>query len=472
MKTKEPRKPTLLVALIPIVFMMLSLLVGIFFLGLDPQIPLLASAIVATVLGLSLGHSWKDLEKGMLKTVVLPIQAILILMVIGALIGSWTSGGVVASMIYYGLKLLSPTFFLVAACLICMVVSVSSGNAWTSAGTIGIAIMGMAEGFGISSAMAAGAVISGCYFGDKISPMSEMTNLAAGITGLNLFEHIRHLLYTTVPAITIALIIYTIMGFTLTPKGSPDQVAILQSQLDGIFVISPWLLLVPLIVIVLLTLKIPAIPGLVIGSLMGTICTVFVQGASWTDALSTLYYGHAAETGVEILDSLLNNGGIESMFWTISLIMIAMAYGGILEVTGTLETIVESLIKMVKSTGNLIATTVGTSVMTNILACDAYLAMIFPARMYASEYKKRGLHIKNLSRTIEDGGAVTSPLVPWNTCGAFMFATLGVHSFSYAPFAFFCFLSPIIAIIYGFLNLKIEYLPKDGAEEVEMPYAK
>ncbi|MBD8006282.1 Na+/H+ antiporter NhaC [Bacillus norwichensis] len=472
MKTKEPRKPTLLVALIPIVFMMLALLVGIFFLKLDPQIPLLASAIVATVLGLSLGHSWKDIEKGMLKTVVLPIQAILILMVIGALIGSWTSGGVVASMIYYGLKLLSPTFFLVAACLICMVVSVSSGNAWTSAGTIGIAIMGMAEGFGISSAMAAGAVISGCYFGDKISPMSEMTNLAAGITGLNLFEHIRHLLYTTVPAITIALIIYTIMGFTLTPKGSPDQVAILQSQLDGIFVISPWLLLVPLIVIVLLTLRIPAIPGLVIGSLMGTICTVFIQGSSWTDALNTLYYGHAAETGVEILDSLLNNGGIESMFWTISLIMIAMAYGGILEVTGTLETIVESLIKMVKSTGHLIATTVGTSVMTNILACDAYLAMIFPARMYASEYKKRGLHIKNLSRTIEDGGAVTSPLVPWNTCGAFMFATLGVHSFSYAPFAFFCFLSPMIAIIYGFLNLKIEYLPKDKAEEVEMPYAK
>ncbi|VEF46124.1 NahC family Na(+)/H(+) antiporter [Bacillus freudenreichii] len=472
MITKEAKKPTLLVALIPIAFMMLSLLVGIFFLGLDPQIPLLASAIVATVLGLSLGYSWKDIEKGMLKTVVLPIQAILILMVIGALIGSWTSGGVVASMIYYGLELLSPTYFLVAACLICMVVSVSSGNAWTSAGTIGIAIMGMAEGFGISTAMAAGAVISGCYFGDKISPMSEMTNLAAGITGLNLFEHIRHLLYTTVPAITIALIIYTIMGFTLTPEGSPDQVAVLQSQLSDIFVISPWLLLVPLIVIILLTLKIPAIPGLVIGSLMGAICTVMVQGADWTGALNTLYYGHAAETGVEILDSLLNNGGIESMFWTISLIMIAMAYGGILEVTRTLETIVESLIKMVNSTGNLIATTVGTSVMTNILACDAYLAMIFPARMYASEYKKRGLHIKNLSRTIEDGGAVTSPLVPWNTCGAFMFATLGVHSFAYAPFAFFCFLSPIIAIIYGFLNLKIEYLPKDEIETTDLPFAK
>lgn len=472
MVAKEPRKPTLLVALIPIAFMMVSLLVGIFYLGLDPQIPLLASAIVATVLGLSLGYSWKDIEKGMLKTVVLPIQAILILMVIGALIGSWTSGGVVASMIYYGLELLSPTYFLVAACLICMVVSVSSGNAWTSAGTIGIAIMGMAEGFGISTAMAAGAVISGCYFGDKISPMSEMTNLAAGITGLNLFEHIRHLLYTTVPAITIALIIYTIMGFTLTPQGSPDQVAVLQSQLNDIFVISPWLLLVPLIVIILLTLKIPAIPGLVIGSLMGAVSTVLVQGANWTDALNTLYYGHAAETGVEILDSLLNNGGIESMFWTISLIMIAMAYGGILEVTRTLETIVESLIKMVKSTGNLIATTVGTSVMTNILACDAYLAMIFPARMYASEYKKRGLHIKNLSRTIEDGGAVTSPLVPWNTCGAFMFATLGVHSFAYAPFAFFCFLSPIIAIIYGFMNWKIEYLPKDEVGTTDLPYAK
>ncbi|MFM1652519.1 Na+/H+ antiporter NhaC [Brevibacillus sp. B_LB10_24] len=462
MEDIEPRKvPPVWVGLIPIAFMIVSLFVGIFVLELDPHIPLLASAIVATIVGLCLGHSWKEIEKGMLKTITLPLQAILILMIIGALIGSWTAGGIVPTMIYYGLEVLSPTYFLVAACAICMLVSVASGNAWTSAGTIGIAIMGMAEGLGIPIALAAGAVVSGCYFGDKVSPLSEMTNLAAGVTGIDLFEHIKHLMFTTVPAITIALILYTIIGFTLDhASDNAEQVMILQGQLRELFVISPWILLVPLTVIVMLVFKMPAIPGLVIGTVLGTICTAVVQGASLKEALNTLYYGHTAETGIEMIDSLLNNGGIESMFWTIALIMIAMAYGGILETTRILESIVNAILKRVRSTGSLIATTVGTSVTTNFLACDAYLAIIFPARMYASEYKKRGLQLKNLSRTVEDGGSVTSPLFPWNTCGAFMFATLGVHAFTYAPFAFFSILSPIIAIIYGFLGIKIAYEPK------------
>ncbi|USG66641.1 Na+/H+ antiporter NhaC [Brevibacillus ruminantium] len=462
MEVAEGKKiPSVWVALIPILFMILSLLIGIFALELDPHIPLLASAIVATIVGLCLGYSWKDIEKGFLKTITLPLQAIVILMVIGALIGSWTAGGIVPTMIYYGLEILSPTYFLVAACAICMLVSVASGNAWTSAGTIGIAIMGMAEGFGINTALAAGAVVSGCYFGDKVSPLSEMTNLASGVTGVDLFEHIKHLMYTTVPAIGIALILYTIIGFNLTQSpGSIDQVAVLQGQLRELFVITPWILLVPLCVIIMLVFKMPAIPGLMIGSVLGTICGIVVQGIPLKQALNTLYYGHTADTGIEVIDSLLNNGGIESMFWTIALIMIAMTYGGILETTRILESLVNSILKLVKTTGHLITTTVGTSVITNILACDAYLAMIFPARMYASEYKKRGLHMKNLSRTVEDGGSVTSPLIPWNTCGAFMFATLGVHSLTYAPFAFFCFLSPIIAIIYGHFGWKIAYVDK------------
>ncbi|QQK75768.1 Na+/H+ antiporter NhaC [Salicibibacter cibarius] len=463
-EANKPRKPTLLVAMIPISFMIAALIICIGVYEQDPHFPLFLSGVVAVIAALSLGYTWKTLEDGMIRAIGLATQAIIILIIIGTIIGTWIAGGVVPTMIYYGLGILSPGYFLVAACLICCIVSLSGGNAWTAAGTIGIALMGVAEGLGINPAMAAGAVISGVYFGDKISPLSETTNLAPGVVGVHLFEHIKHMLFTTIPALLIALGLYTILGFQISASGSgTGQITELQQQLSNVFIISPWLLIVPTIVIAMMVMKIPAIPALSIGSLMGLFCAILIQGVPIGDAMGVIVEGYAIDSGAATLDNLLNNGGIEAMMWTVSLIIIAMSFGGVLEAAGFFQTIVDSLIKLAKSTGSLIATTVATAFTSNVVGCDQYLGIILPARMYEGEYKKRRLKLKNLSRTVEDAGTMTSPLIPWNTCGAFMFATLGVSAFSYAPYAFLVLLSPIIAIIYGYIGFTIEYEDDDGS---------
>ncbi|SFE86559.1 Na+/H+ antiporter NhaC [Alteribacillus iranensis] len=456
--TKEAKKPTLMIAMIPILFMVAALVVGIGFLEADPHIPLFLSAVVAVIVALRLGHTWQGLEKGMIKGITLSLQAVMILVIIGMIIGTWLAGGIVPTMIYYGLEILSPTYFLFAACLISCIVAIASGNAWTAAGTIGIALMGVGEGLGVNLAMVAGAVVSGVYFGDKISPLSETTNLAPGVAGSELFEHIKHMMFTTIPALIISLILYFILGLSFSSSSSNiEQVAAIQNSLSDIFTLSPWLLIVPAIVIAMMVKRVPAMPALAIGAILGAISAVLVQGVPVSDAIMAMHYGFEADTGMEVLDSLLNNGGVDAMLWTISLILIAMSFGGILETAGFFQAIVDALMKFVKSTGSLISTTVTTSIATNIIGCDQYLGIIIPARMYAEEFKKRGLKMKNLSRTVEDAGTMTSPLIPWNTCGAFMFATLGVSAFAYAPFAFLCLLSPIFAIIYGFTGFTIEY---------------
>lgn len=466
------RKPTLFEALIPIIFMIVALVIGIFVYDTDPHIPLLLSAGVAAIVAFRLGFKWFEVEKGMLDAVRLALQAIVILLVIGTIIGSWIAGGIVPTMIYYGLNILSPSFFLVAACLISCVVSIASGNAWTAAGTIGIAIMGIGHGLGINPAMVAGAVISGVYFGDKISPLSETTNLAPGIVGGELFEHIKHMLYTTIPGLVISLILFSILDFRYSGEGaSISEVQVLQTQLNEIYSISPWLLLVPLFIIIMMTFKIPALPGLVIGSILGTICSIVVQKVPVGDAINILYYGYSIESGNQVVDNLLNNGGIESVLYTVSLIIIAMCFGGVLELTKIFEVLVEEIIKFAQKTGSLITATVVTCISSNIVGCDQYMSIIVPGRMYAEEYDKRGLKSKNLSRTLEDAGTMTSPLVPWNTCGAFMATTLGVSTLSYLPFAFLCLISPLIAIIYGFTGFKVEY--KEGyKQEADPPMLK
>lgn len=468
MDTKQTRirKPTLFEALIPIIFMVIALIVGIFIYETDPHIPLLLSAGVATLVAFRLGFTWGEVEKGMLDAVRLALQAVVILMVIGTIIGSWIAGGIVPTMIYYGLDILSPSYFLVAACAISCIVSIASGNAWTAAGTIGIAIMGIGHGLGINPAMVAGAVISGVYFGDKISPLSETTNLAPGIVGAELFEHIKHMLYTTVPALIISLILFAILDFKFSGQGADiSEAQLLQSHLYEIYNITPWLLLVPLFIIVMMIFKIPALPGLTIGSILGGLCAIFVQKVPVGEAINILYYGYSIDTGVEVVDNLLNNGGIESVMFTVSLIIIAMCFGGVLEFTKIFEVLVEAILTFARKTGSLIATTVATCISANIVGCEQYMSIIVPGRMYADEYEKRGLKPKNLSRTLEDAGTMTSPLVPWNTCGAFMATTLGVSTLSYLPFAFLCLISPIIAIIYGFTGFKIEYKETETQEQ-------
>lgn len=464
----KKKAPSLGIALIPIIAMVLFLFLGIFKFKADPHIPLLLSATVASFVALYLGYTWREIEKGFIKAVSLALQALIILIIIGTIIGTWLAGGIVPTMIYYGLDILSPTYFLPAAAVICSVVAIASGNAWTAAGTIGIAIMGVGIGLGVNPAMVAGAVISGCYFGDKMSPLSETTNMSPGITGVDLFDHIRHMLYTTIPALVISVILYFFLGLTFKGKGAGvDEIAALQQDLSEIFVISPWLLLIPVIVVGLIAMKTPAIPGLVIGSILGGIVAITVQGETIGDILGIMVYGFEMETGNEILNNLLNNGGTEAMMYTVSLVMIAMSFGGILEVSGVMGTIVNSLLKLAKSTGSLITTTVITCITANVVACDQYLSILLPGRMYLTAYRKRGLHPKNLSRTLEDAGTMSSPLVPWNTCGAFMTATLGVSTFQYAPYAFLCLISPLVAIIYGYTGFTIEKLPQDEINRIE-----
>ncbi|MFD2924956.1 Na+/H+ antiporter NhaC [Halobacillus naozhouensis] len=469
---KAVKRPSFKVAMIPIVFMIMALYVGIARFGLDPHVPLLLSGVVAAIVALWLGYSWEDIESSFLDTIRLSLQAIVILLIIGAIIGSWIAAGIVPTMIYYGLGLLSPGYFLVSACAISCVVALASGNAWTAAGTIGIAIMGIGQGLGVDLAMVAGAVISGVYFGDKVSPLSETTNMAPGITGAELFEHIKHMMFTTIPALLIALVIYTILGLQFSEtQSSIAEVQTLQKQLSDIFVISPWLLLAPAAVILMMIFKMPAIPGLTIGSLIGVAFAIGFQGMGTGDAFSVMYYGFSKEVGIEVVGNLLNNGGMESMMYTVALILIAMSFGGILEKAGILEAIVVALLSFAKRTGSLIMATVGTCISANVIACDQYLSIILPGRMYSKAYKDRNLHPKNLSRTLEDAGTMTSPLVPWNTCGAFMFATLGVSAFSYAPYAFLNLISPIVAVIYGYANFKIEYLSDEDEQSQESAFA-
>lgn len=462
---REKREPTVGIALIPIITMVIVLFVGIFVYGADPHIPIMISAVVASLVALYLGFSWRELEQGIVKGISLSLQALLILIILGTLISTWLAAGIVPTMIYYGVEFLSQGLFLPLAIVICSVVAVASGNAWTAAGTIGIAVMGIGTVFGYNPAMVAGAVISGCYFGDKLSPLSETTNMSPGITGVELFDHIRNMMFTTLPAWVISIVLFFFLGWTQNSKGgSADTIATLQHDLNNLFTISPWLLLVPVVVLVLIALKMPAIPGLLIGSILGLVMAVTVQGASIKEVLAMMVSGYTQESNNEIISNLLNNGGIEAMMYTVSLVMLAMSLGGILESTGILETLVASLLKFAKSTVSLIATTVVTCISANVIACDQYLSILLPGRMYLSAYKKRGLHPKALSRTIEDAGTMTSPLVPWNTCGAFMAATLGVATIQYAPYAFLCIISPIIAVIFGFFDIKIAKL--DNYDEI------
>lgn len=456
---EEGRLPSVLESLIPIIFMVISLVTGIFFFGTSPHIPLLVSVCVAALVAMRLGYSWRRVERGMLDAVRLAMQAVVILMVIGTIIASWIAGGIVPTLIYYGLNILEPAYFLVAACAICCIISIAAGNAWTAAGTIGIAIMGIGYGLGMPPEMVAGAVISGVYFGDKISPLSETTNLAPGIVGVDLFEHIQYMLYTTIPALIISLILFAILGYTQA-SAMPESITVtadLQRDLKEIFLISPWLLLVPSFIIVMMIFKIPAFPGLMVGSTLGVLCAIFIQDADPSMVLNSLYDGYSITTDNKTLNELLNNGGISAVLSTVSLVIIAMCFGGILEFTKIFEVIVGHIARKVQSTKSLIIATVFTGITGNAVGCDQYMSIIIPGRMYADEYRKRGIKAKVLSRTLEDAGTMTSPLIPWNTCGAFMTATLGVASFSYLPYAFLCLLSPVIAIVYACTGWTIEH---------------
>lgn len=463
--TRERKTATIWHALIPIVFLIICLMISVFILEADPQIPLIFGSIAAGLVAIfGLGYDWSDVEAAAIETISMAMQACLILMVVGTLIGTWLLSGTVPAMIYYGLDILSPGIFLVAAVIISAIVAASTGSSWTTAGTIGVALIGVGTGLGLEAPLCAGAIISGAYFGDKMSPLSDTTNLAPAMAGSELFEHIKYMAYTTGPSLLIALILYGIIGArNAAGEMNYENINMIQNAIDGTFNISPWLLLPPVIVIAIVVMKVPALPGLITGAIVGGIFAAIFQGADLGAVVDAAHYGFTAETGVEAVDELITGGGLDSMMWTVSLILCAMFFGGIMEKTGMLAALANTILKVAVNTGSLVVATMVTSLLINVLAADQYLSIVIPGRMYKEVYDERGLEPRLLSRTLEDAGTLTSALIPWNTCGAFMATALGVSPLAYAPYAFLNLINPVVAAIEAFTGIGIVQPNKDGS---------
>lgn len=460
-KVVTKKEMSLLWAMIPLVVMILCMIVAVVVLEQGPHIPLIIGTSVAALVAWKHGFKWNDVEEMMYKGIKLALPAVVIIMLVGLTIGAWIGGGIVATMVYYGLKIITPAFFLVTICVICMIVSLAIGSSWSTMGTIGVAGMGIGLSMGIPAPIIAGAIISGSYFGDKMSPLSDTTNLAAGLTGTDLFVHIRHMLFTTVPGIIIALTVYGFLGMKYK-ESNIDQESIQQVilMLEKSFVISPWLLLVPVAVIGLVVKKVPAIPALVIGIVLGSIAQVVVQGGSFSDAITALQSGYVIETGNKMVDGLFNSGGLDSMMYTVSMTIVAMTFGGILEYSGMLQSMMNQILKLAKSAGSLVASTIIACFTTNATCSEQYISIVVPSRMFATAYTKMGLHSKNLSRALEDGGTLTSVFIPWNTCGVFILGTLGVGAFEYAPYAVLNYVVPLLSIGYAVTGFTIQKLSK------------
>lgn len=462
---REKKEASLGIALIPVLVLIVVLGVSIILFGQDPHIPIIIGAVVAALIAVfSLGYSWEEVERGIFDSIGSVMQAIIILAIIGMLIGTWIGGGIVPTLIYYGLQILSPSFFLITALLLCSVVSIATGSSWTTAGTVGVALIGVAQGLGISPALAAGCIVSGAYFGDKMSPLSDTTNLAPAMAGANLFDHIKHMVYTTGTAYLIVAVIYIVIGLQFRGQTiDASQIDGILVAIESIYTINPLLLLVPVITIAAVAMKIPAIPGLLLGVVLGGICMIFQGGGSFGEIIGAAHYGVEAATGHEMVDELLTGGGLDSMMWTISLIMAALTFGGILEVTGMMATIANKMVEGAKNTGSLVLVTALSCLFINILCADQYLAVALPGKMFKDEYAKRGLAPRNLSRALEDSGTLTSALVPWNTCGAAMAGFLGVSTIAYAPFAFLNLITPIISVVFAYAGFSIMTMDEDPA---------
>ncbi len=432
----------------------------------SPHTALVLAAVFGAIIAVINGFKWSYIEKGIINNIGRSMQAILILLTIGMLIGTWIAGGIVPALIYYGLMILSPGIFLVATCLICSVVSLSTGSSWTTAGTVGIALIGVGAGLGIPVEMAAGAIISGAYFGDKMSPLSDTTNLAPAMAGSNLFDHIRHMLKTTGPSLIIALIIFGVLGMGHGGQNvDMSQVEALMSTLKENFYISPILIIPPLLVIAMVVFKVPAIPGLLGGVILGALCAVGFQGAVMGDIVANIAYGgFVSETGNVFIDELLTRGGLTSMYYTVALILCAMCIGGVLDSTNMLKILCEYLLKFAKGTGSLVAITIVTCIVVNIAASDQYLSIVLPGRMYKDAYEDRRLKNKNLSRVLEDSGTLTSPLVPWNTCGTYQATTLGVATLAYLPYCFLNLVNPFVSLFYGITGITMEKMTDEEYE--------
>ncbi len=464
-------------ALIPVIALVGMLAYNVYVFGDDAlsgsnQFILLLGGAVAAVVGFFNKVSYKQMLAEVAENVRSTTGALLILLMVGALAGTWLVSGIIPAMIYYGLQILNPTIFLAACVIICAIISIATGSSWTTAATVGIALIGIGEALGISLGMTAGAVLSGAYFGDKMSPLSDTTNLAPAMAGGELFSHIRYMGWTTIPTISITLLVFIIIGFTIDTSGVADTDAIL-STIATTFNINGWLFIVPVVVILMIVKKAPPLLGLLIGTLLGGGFALIFQpdivakigggelldfATAYKGILNAITVDTAIETTDPALNELFSSGGMAGMLGTIWLIVCAMVFGGIMDGIGALERITKSLLSLAKTTFGLFASTVGSCLALNVTASDQYLAIVVPGKMFSKAYEERGLAPENLSRTLEDSGTVTSVLVPWNTCGAYHSGVLGVAVGEYFFYAIFNWLSPFMTLLFAALQIKIKQL--------------
>jgi NhaC family Na+:H+ antiporter len=475
---------------------------GVLVLGVDAHIPIVVSTVVVCCVGLIvLKKPWAEIEEGCLNSIVVGLKAMVILMIIGMIIGIWIQSGIVPTLIYFGLSILSPSIFLLATLLICSIVSLATGSSWTTSGTVGVALMGIGYGLGIPAPLSAGIVISGAYFGDKMSPLSDTTNLAPAVAGSDIFDHIRAMIWSTGPTYIIVILITIALGMRYGGGTlETEKISAIQTMLKTEFPITPIGFIPPLVVIFLAARKVPAILGLFSGVILAIIMSVF-QGNGLGDIINALHYGYKAQLSAEIagaegdallallsqhnlsmapematevgniLNDLLTRGGLDSMMWTISLIICALFFGGAMEACGFLETIVGAMMSRIKTVGGTIGAVIVSCFISNLFLGDQYLSLIVPGRMFKKTFEEKGLAPRMLSRALEDCGTLTSALVPWNTCGAFQSGALGVSTLVYAPYAFLNYLNPIVSIVMSYMKIGIYWRTKSGEDVVakELP---
>lgn len=470
LEEREIKEPKLYQAIISFAGLVLVMSIGIIIFEVDPHIPMFIGVIIAAIMAMVLGYKWSDIEHMMVDGISKAMQSILILAIVGMMIGTWLISGTIPTMIYYGLKILSPKIFLVAAVLICSITSLATGTSWGTMGTMGLALIGIGHGLGMPIGPTAGAVICGAYFGDKLSPLSDTTNLAPAMAGTDVFTHVKYMLKSTILAYVISLVFFGIYGFMHASGGAVDtsQAEILIEGIRDAFNINPLLLIPPVVVILAIAFKVPAIPGITLGMLVAALMAPLFQrdlaifssdlellhnGVNMGDLLSAALNGFYCNTDIEALNDLLTSGGLMNMSSSILMTVIAMMFGGIMEGSGQLAVIINAIIRNIKGDAGLIGATEATCILSNVVMPEQYISILVPGRMFAPAYRERGLHPKSLSNALESSGTVTSCLVPWNTCGMFIKNTLGVKTAVYAPWAVFNYTMPIICFIMAFMGI-------------------
>lgn len=444
----------------------LILVTGIVVFGIGIHVLLILSLLLTGVFSYSYGYTTAEMIKGMTDSLGRATPAMVIFILIGTIMGSWIHAGTVPALIYYGLEFLNAQYFLPMGLVICSLTSLATGTSWGTAGTVGIALMGIGISLGISPPIIAGMVISGAYFGDKLSPVSDTTNLAAASAETNLYAHIVAMLYTTVPAYVICLILYTILGFGISAEASVnfEQVAQIQAVLAERFNLNAVVLLPILALLVMMIMKISAIPAMIAATFLASLVSVTFQGSSLASALTAINVGYTDETGVEIVDSILIRGGIQSMMWTFSLAYLALCLGGVLEKVGYLTVLLENIVEKIRSAANLVALVISTTFLANIAMGTNYMSIILNGNIFREVFDKAGIRRRMLSRLLEEGGTQTAALVPWSTAGAFMAGTLGVATFEYLPYTFLNYLNPLLSIMLAYLGFFIFMVPRESRQ--------